>query len=138
MEMYVAEFMNLGQMLSDFNLIVKIFVMMTVVSFVNNHIENKQLGMVIMVFMFFFIFGNFWAFFGGVYLIYILLMMGVSGIMVDWFFLGGGAKGQQKQKGGIQNEISGADMVRRRAGMQANMARMAGGAGGPPMRRPGG
>jgi len=139
MEMYAADFMNIGQMLSDFNLIIKIFVMMTVVSFVNNHIENKNLGMIIMVFMFFFIFGNFWAFFGGVYIIYVLLMMGASAIMVDWFFMGGAGGQQKKPKGGIQNEISGVDMVRRRAGVQANMARMGGGAGGQPMmRRPGG
>lgn len=86
---------SLGEIWGDANLILKIFVVMTIYSWVKNHIENQALGMLIFFAITFFVVFNMWALFGGIYLVWMLLMFGVSQIIIDFFFItpaGGGTE----------------------------------------------
>lgn len=69
---------------------------------------------------FFVVFDTLWAFFGGIYVFWMLLMFGVSQIIIDFFFISPQA-GQE-----MQNPVdSGRDIAQRQqqvAGMQRNFA----------------
>jgi len=56
-----------------------------------------------------------------------LLMFGVSGILIDFFFVGGGSGGGEKQKGMESPVSSGVDIQRRMASQAANKMRRPGG-----------
>ena len=72
--------------LSDFDLVMKIFVLLTIISFVNNHIENQNLKLIVMALFAYFLLFDLWQLFLPVYGLYILLMFGFGGILVDLFF----------------------------------------------------
>ncbi|MBN2127142.1 MAG: hypothetical protein JW703_01985 [Candidatus Diapherotrites archaeon] len=98
---------------TDFNLVLKIFVLLTIASYVRNHIGNNTMGLIIIGFLAVFILGDFWAFFGGIYVLYMLLMFGVSGILVDFFFIssGGPAGGGEEMNSPIS---AGTDLISKR------------------------
>ncbi|MEK6941777.1 MAG: hypothetical protein AABW85_02890 [archaeon] len=80
-------FLGLGDIFGDFNLIIKIFVLMTIYSWVKNHIQNTTLGLIIFGAISVFVFGELWTLFGGIYIFWMLLMFGVSQILIDFFFI---------------------------------------------------
>lgn len=110
---------GIGEMLSDFNFMLKVFVLMAIVSFVKNHIGTGPVSWIVILGFAAFIFGNLWKFFGGIYVIYMLLVFGISGVLIDFFFMRGtGASGAEQ--GGIEQPISsGADVAKRAAANQA-------------------
>ena len=78
----------IGEMLKDFNLIIMLFAFITIASFVRNHLGNgPSAWMVIIVVAGIIFFSGFWNFFGGVFVVYMLLMFGVSGLIIDFFFV---------------------------------------------------
>lgn len=84
----IALFFSISEIWGDFNLVIKIFVLMTIYSWVRNHIENNVLGTVIFFAVTIFVFfEGMWAFFGGIYIFWMLLMLGVSQIVIDFFFI---------------------------------------------------
>ncbi|MDO8537983.1 MAG: hypothetical protein Q7S21_03810 [archaeon] len=100
-------FLGLTDFFTDINLVIKIFVLMTIISFVNNHIENKALKIVVFLVLSFFIIFDYWALFGGIYILYMLLMLGISGILVDIFFVSGMMGGHEPP------DVSGKDVKER-------------------------
>ncbi len=74
----------------DFNIVIKIFVLLTIISFLKNHLGTGALSVALMLGFSWFVFFEAWAFFGGIYILYMLLAMGVSGIIIDFFFVSGG------------------------------------------------
>ena len=100
-------FLGVSDFFQDINLVIKIFVLMTIISFVNNHIENKALKIVVFLVLAFFIIFDYWALFGGIYILYMLLMLGISGILVDIFFVSGMMGGHEPP------EVSGKDVKER-------------------------
>lgn len=101
----------IGEFLSDINLILKIFVLMTLVSWVKNHLGSTPLSWIIVAGLGYFILFDGWAIFGPVYILYLLLMFGISGVIIDFFFVGGG---QPEGKDGMESPVSsGVDIAHR-------------------------
>ncbi|MDP2973620.1 MAG: hypothetical protein Q8N60_01080 [Candidatus Diapherotrites archaeon] len=98
---------------SDMMLVLRIFVLLTIISFVVMHLGKGPLAIVLIVgISYFVLFGAFW-FFGGVYVLMMLMMFGVSGILIDFFFIKGPAGGNQSEA-----PIShGIDLMQKRGGM---------------------
>lgn len=75
--------------LNDFNLILQIFLILAIIAFVRRRVTSNTLSLilitgavVIMIFIF-------WPIFRVGYIFYILLSVGVAGILVDFFFITG-------------------------------------------------
>ncbi|MEW6295808.1 MAG: hypothetical protein AB1467_05985 [Candidatus Diapherotrites archaeon] len=82
-------FNTITEFLSDMNLVLKVLVLITVGRFVMEHVGTGPLGIILIAGVFIFVFGELWWLFGGVYLLYMLLMAGISGIIIDFIFVGG-------------------------------------------------
>jgi len=126
-----ALFFNIFEMYNDAQFIIKIFVFVAMVSFVKNHVGGKTIGMLVMAGIFVFIFGDLWRLFGTLYILYMLLIFGIAGIIIDFFFVGGMTGQKQQTPEGMMSAplSSGADVARRGAQMQmakqaANRPRM--------------
>lgn len=108
------------ELFSDINLILKIFVLMTLVSWVKNHLGTGPLSWILVAGMGYFILFDGWKIFGPIYVLYMLLMFGVSSVVIDFFFVGGGG-GPEKE--GLESPVSsGADIMKRMASQKANPA----------------
>lgn len=73
--------------ISDMSLILKIFVLVTIIQFVRQHVENTAIATVIILVAAYFILFMNWKLFGGIYFVYLLFVVGISGILVDFFFV---------------------------------------------------
>jgi hypothetical protein len=115
------------ELFGDMNFVLKIFVLMTIVSYVTQHLGKGPLALIIIAVIAWMIFSNF-AIFGSVYVLYMLVLFGATQIMMDFFILAPQAMMEQSmQKGGeTENQPNGADMadrqrkmmqMRQRAGM---------------------
>ena len=115
-----------GELFSDINIILKIFVLMTLVSWVNNHVGKGPLSLILIAGMGYFILFDGWKIFGPIYVLYMLLMFGISGVIIDFFFVGGGGPPESKD-GGESPVSTGIDIQRRMASQMANQPRRPGG-----------
>jgi len=84
---------SIMEFLGDINFILKIFVLMTIIQFVLTHVGKGPVGMVVAGIMTWFIIFDQWKIFGGIYVIYMLLVFGVSHLIVDFIFVSGMAHG---------------------------------------------
>lgn len=75
--------------ISDIDLILKIFVLMMIISFVKNHIEDQKLAVIVMAIMGYVILFDLWKIFLPAFGLYMLFAFGVMGIFVDLFFAHG-------------------------------------------------
>jgi cellulose synthase/poly-beta-1,6-N-acetylglucosamine synthase-like glycosyltransferase len=101
------------EMFNDFNLIVKIFALLTIASFVRNRLGTSPIGLIAIGALTFFILFDFWKFFGPIYILYILLTFGISGMIVDFFFISAG-QGPEEQKGPNSPISAGTDLLAKR------------------------
>jgi len=88
-------FFSLTELYSDMMLALKIFALLTVVSFVYMHLGKGPLSYALIGGISWFVLFDYWKFFGGVFLLYSLLTLGISGILIDFFFvtgMGGGGE----------------------------------------------
>ena len=99
----------------DMIFVLKIFILLTVISFTVNHLGKGPLAIVIIMgFSYFMLFSPFSWFFQSVYVLMMLLMLGAAGILIDFFFVGGTGGG-----GGEASPVSsGADIAKRTAAAQ--------------------
>ncbi len=118
-----------GELFGDLNFIIKVFVLMTLASWVKNHLGSTPLSWILVAGLGYFILFDGWAIFGPIYVLYMLLGFGVSSILIDFFFVGAG--GPPAQEEGMESPVSsGVDIAKRmREGAHAKAAMM---------RRPGG
>lgn len=97
----------------DMVLVLKIFVLLAIISFILNHLGRGPIAMVLIIgFSYFMLFSPFSWFFETTYILMMLLMLGASGILIDFFFVGGGFGGEP------QPVSSGADLAARVAMVQ--------------------
>ncbi len=83
-----------GEFFSDANFLLKLFVLMAIVQYAMMHLGKTPMAYaIIAAFSYFVFFSDLWALFGGVYLLYMLFMIGISGIIIDFFFVTQGAQG---------------------------------------------
>ncbi|MBI5553462.1 MAG: hypothetical protein HY917_01855 [Candidatus Diapherotrites archaeon] len=80
-------FLLFTELWTDFNLILKVMVLLTIISWVKNHVTSPVMAVVITGVLSIIILFDFWRFFGGIYVLYMLVMFGISGVIVDFFFV---------------------------------------------------
>ena len=107
------------ELFADINLIVKIFVLMTLISWVKNHLGTGPLSWILIAGMGYFILFDGWAIFGPIYILYILLMFGVSAVIIDFFFVGGAGSGAPEKEGPGSPVSSGVDIAKRMSAQRA-------------------
>ena len=111
------------ELFSDAGLVLKIFVLLTIISFFINHLGKTPVSIVLIVGVSYFVLFDLWVLFGGIYIIWMLLVFGVSGIIIDFFFVGA-FSGQQGQEAPVS---SGHDLLKRQEAMHAARRSMAAG-----------
>ncbi len=106
---------SFSEFFGDMTFVLKIFVLMTIISFIVMHLGTGPLAIILILgISYFVLIGAFW-FFGSVYVLMMLLMFGVSGILIDFFFVGGMGTPQE------QTPIShGIDLRAKRGAMMAH------------------
>jgi len=111
-------FLGIGELPGDMTLVLKIFVVMTIIAFVTQHLGKGPLAIVIILVLSWFIVFDYFRFFGGVYVLYMFVTLGFSGILIDFFFVNPGSG--QANEGGISN---GKDFMARQSQIQKMMGR---------------
>ena len=106
---------SIFEFFGDLNLIIKIFAFLMLVSWVRNHIGTGAMSWVLIAALTFFIFLDGWAIFGPIYVLYMLLMFGISGIIIDFFFVGAGGPPPAPEEGMESPVSSGLDIQKRMA-----------------------
>ena len=71
----------------DFAFISKIFFLLFIITFVRTRITHNFLALSLITVLAIFLIFFYWPIFGTAYLFYILLTIGVSGVLVDIFFV---------------------------------------------------
>jgi len=115
------------ELFGDMNFVLKIFVLMTIFSYVTQHLGKGPLAIIIVVVISWMIFSNF-AIFGSIYVLYMLVLFGVTQILMDFFILAPQAMMEQNMNKGaeVENQPNSKDMadrqrqmmqMRQRAGM---------------------
>ena len=80
------------ELFSDFSFIIKLFLLVTILGFLNQHIENKILKVIVALFMGYIMLIVNWSTFVTMYVIYAVLGMGISSMFVDYFFMSQGSQ----------------------------------------------
>jgi len=93
----------IGAVLSDLNLVIKIFAFMMIASFIKNRLGTSPMAIAAMIGIGWFVLFDYWMFFGGIFVLYLMLLFGVSSILIDFFFVMPG-----KQQGAV---AGGADEI---------------------------
>lgn len=83
----LLDLFGLSEFFTDFTFILKIFVLIAIISFVSQNIQNKTLKLLLTIFMIYFVLIANWSVFGTMWIIYTIIGLGVSGIIVDTFFV---------------------------------------------------
>lgn len=84
-----------GELFADMMLALKIFALLAVVSFVYSHLGKGPLAYALIGGVSWFVLFDYWKFFGGVFVLYTLLTLGISGILIDFFFVSGMTGGEE-------------------------------------------
>ena len=83
------------ELYSDYMLALKIFALLAVISFVYMHLGKGPVSYALIGGISWFVLFDYWKFFGGVFLLYSLLTIGISSILIDFFFVSGMGGGEQ-------------------------------------------
>ena len=106
--------LSIGEFFSDMFLVPKIFVLLTIISFVMMHLGKGPLSIVIIIgFSYLMLFSPFSWFFEGAYVLMMLFMLGFAGIFIDFFFVfpgfaAGGAgppEAKMSSQGGVMQRM---------------------------------
>ncbi len=136
------------ELFTDMVFVLKIFVLLTIWGFVRNRIGNSFLAAIVLLgSAWFILFDMFW-FFGGVYILVMLGMLGAASILIDFYFVGGGEAikgvlgkitgkkegeehkrqpmpGMQGEAPDIESPVStSGDLIKRQQQISSNMQRM--------------
>jgi fatty acid desaturase len=71
----------------DVQIVLKIFLFMMLYNFGRNHLGNSPLAVIVILVFGFFMLFVFWPLFGTLYLLYILFMLGISQVIIDYIFV---------------------------------------------------
>ena len=102
--------LSIGEFFSDMTMVLKIFVLLTIISWVVMHLGKGPLAIVLIIgISWFVLFDMFWLF-GGTYVLMMMLTMGIAGIFIDLFFVfpgfAAGGHGEQEAKMGSQGGVN--------------------------------
>lgn len=120
----------------DFYFVIQIFVMVSIISFILNHLGKGVISIVLILVMFYVVFILIPALSIAAFILYTLLMAGISTLLVDFFFISMQTQAMQPQKESERPDVTGHDVAARReqlegarhasrqaAGMMQNMMR---------------
>jgi len=99
--------LGLGELFTDFNFVLRIFVFMTIVSFVQTNISNSIIALMVTVVFAWYALFVMWAFFGTIYLLYSLFFLGFASIIIDFFFVSQGGPASHDVKGNPGSYMAG-------------------------------
>ena len=114
----IPAFLGLSELPGDMTFVLKIFVLMTIIAFVTQHLGKGPLAVLVIIVLSWFIVFDYFRFFGGVYVLYMFVTLGFTGILIDFFFVNPGSG--QPNEGGIS---SGKDFAARQSQIQKMMRR---------------
>jgi hypothetical protein len=108
--------LSIGEFFNDMFLVLKIFVVLTIASWVVMHLGKGPLSIVVIVgFTYLMLFSPWTWFFEGAYVLLMLFMLGFAGIFIDMFFVfpgfaagpaGGGApEAKMSSQGGVMQRM---------------------------------
>ena len=98
--------------------VIQVFIMISIISFILNHLGKGLLSIILIIVMFYVVFILIPAISIGAFMIYTLLMAGVSTLFVDFFFITAGQPGQQHQQGEERPDVLGTDVKERQKQLQ--------------------
>ncbi len=90
----VLDIFGIFEFFGDLNLVIKIFAWLTLVSWIRNHVGTGPVSWILIIGLTYFVIFNGWMLFGPIYVLYMLLMFGISGIIIDFFFISAGGPPQ--------------------------------------------
>jgi hypothetical protein len=102
-----------GDLTGDLTIVLKIFTLMAIFAYVTQHLGKGPLAILIIITMSWFIIFDYFALFGGIYVLYILMAFGFTGVIIDFFFVNPGSG--QANEGGVSN---GNDFMQRQSQIQ--------------------
>lgn len=104
----------IDELFSDMTLVLKIFVLLTIISYVTQHLGKGPLSLMIIAVLSYFIIFDYFMIFGGIYVLYMLVLFGVTQLLMDFFILAPQAAMEQNMAGGdVENQPNGQDMKER-------------------------
>lgn len=91
----------IGELFGDLTFVLKIFTLLAIFSFVTQHMGKGTISVIIMIVMGWFILFDHFLIFGGIYVLYMMMVLGFSGTIIDFFFVNqqSGAGGGEKHPG---------------------------------------
>jgi hypothetical protein len=100
------------ELFADMNTVLKIFAFLTIVAYVTQHIGKGPLGIMIIAVLTYLIAFDYWQIFGGIYVLYMLVLFGVTQLLMDFFILAPQAAMEQNMGGGeeLAGQPTGHDM----------------------------
>jgi hypothetical protein len=78
----------LDELIGDMTFVLKIFVLMTIVSYVVQHLGKGVLALLVIAVMSWFIIFDYFMYFGGIYILYMLALFGGVQLAMDFFIVG--------------------------------------------------
>lgn len=108
----------IGELIADANLVLKIFALLGIASFFLQNLGKTPLAIILIVGVSYFVLFDLWVVFGSIYILWMMIMLGFTNLVVDFFFVG--AFSGNQGGGGTPSPIgSGNDLARRQQAMQA-------------------
>jgi hypothetical protein len=98
---------------SDISLILKLLLLVTIIAFIRQHLGDSILSMLVIAVIAYFVLFVGWGIFGSIYFIYLLLMAGIAGMFVDFFFVLPSIKAHEQARKHPGDETSGKDIMER-------------------------
>lgn len=108
-------------LVGDLTLVLKIFVLMAVFAYVTGHLGKGPLAIFVFALIAWLVIFDYFAIFGSVYILYMLLALGLTGVLIDFAFITPGPV--PKAEGTGEPISSGKDYTERQAHYQALLNR---------------
>lgn len=83
-------FLFIGELFSDMTLVLKIFTLLAIFAFVTQHLGKGPIQIIVLLVISWFVIFDQFLIFGGIYVLYVMMAMGFSGIIIDFFFVNPG------------------------------------------------
>ncbi len=104
----------IGDLFGDMTFVLKIFVLMAIFSYIMNHIGKGPLGLFVFALISWLVIFDYFAIFGSLYILYILLISGLVSVIIDFMFI---TPGPAPKAPGMGEPVgSGKDFVGRQGG----------------------
>lgn len=113
---FLPSILFLDGLVGDLTFILKIFVLMAVFAYVTGHLGKGPLGIFVFALIAWLVIFDYFAIFGGIYILYMLLALGLTGVLIDFMFIT--PSPMNKQEGTGEPISNGKDYMARQAQYQ--------------------